>query len=171
MAHVLDEIDVIKNIEQMYESNNSFSILMDFERILDELNLYVYKNWMDGEIVEGPRIDRHWISAKFMWPYEDMPDPSGAKRLTDYDCKVVYTKGQYVKPRKILDPNDIRPGTKKGKLDKSPVWIVGISIPLSLISSMSASHLEDMQLSIDDYDMATAQTGAEEPVAEEPTKE
>ena len=32
---------------------------MDFERVLDT-SIYAYKNWMEGEIVEGSHIDRYW---------------------------------------------------------------------------------------------------------------
>ena len=54
-----------------------------------------------------------------MWPYDQrMPDPHGRQEIyLDYDCKVHIPKISYViKPRKIMNPDDIRPGTKKGKL-------------------------------------------------------
>jgi len=109
MANILDSIDVIKNIESMYESNTAFNVLKDFERVLDELDLYVYKNWEDGELAEGPIIDRHWVSAKFFWSADQMPDPMGGKRLLDYDCKVFYQKSYIIKPRTVMDPDDFRP--------------------------------------------------------------
>jgi hypothetical protein len=146
MANILDELDVIKNIENMYGSNTSFNVLKDFERIIDELDLYVYKNWQDGELAEGPIVDRHWVSAKFFWPKESMPDPMGAKRLLDYDCKVNYKKSYIVKPKKIMDPDDIRQGTKKGKLEKHPIWIVEIQMPKKLLSDIYAANLEDLDI-------------------------
>jgi hypothetical protein len=145
MANILDELEVIKNIENMYENNTAFNVLKDFERIIDELDLYVYDNWYDGELAEGPNIDRHWVSAKFFWPRDKMPDPMGAKRLLDYDCKVAYQKSYIVTPRKILEPDDIRPGTKKGKLDRSPIWIVEIRMPKKLISDIFAANLEQIE--------------------------
>ena len=48
-----DVLDIIKNVESIYDSNTSFNILKDFEKVLDELDLYVYKNWEDGELCEG----------------------------------------------------------------------------------------------------------------------
>ena len=65
-----DILDVIKNVESIYSTNSSLSTLKDFERVLDEMNMYVYKNWQDGELAEGPVVDRHWIKASFMWPHE-----------------------------------------------------------------------------------------------------
>lgn len=146
MANILDELDIIKNIESIYDSNNSFNVLKDFERIIDELDLYVYKNWEEGELASGPNIDRHWVSASFFWPRDQMPDPMGAKRLLDYDCKVTYRKSFIVKPRQILDPDDIRPGTKKGKLDRLPIWIVDISMPKKLIADLYAANLENLDV-------------------------
>jgi len=133
---MIDVLNIVKNIETIYESNTSLTVLKDFERVLDELDLYVYDNWSDGEIAEGPVIDRHWVSCKFFWPAEKMPDPMGGKRLLDYDCKVRMGKDSLLVPRKIRKEEDIRPGTKKGKLDRKPVWVVEIMMPTSLIGEV-----------------------------------
>ncbi len=146
MANILDTIDVIKNIESMYESNTAFNVLKDFERVLDELDLYVYKNWEDGELAEGPIIDRHWVTAKFFWPKEKMPDPMGGKRLLDYDCKVAYQRSYIIKPRQVLDPDDFRPGTKKGKLERHPIWIVEIRMPKKLLSDMYSTNMDEFEV-------------------------
>ena len=100
--------DLIKNVENVYNSNTAFEVLKDFERVIDELDLYVYKNWEDGELVSGPKISRHWVTCAFMWPRKDMPDPMGGKRLLDYDCKVRFSKDYIIKPRKIRKPDDVR---------------------------------------------------------------
>lgn len=128
-----DVMDIIKNVESIYDSNTAFNVLKDFEKVLDELDLYVYKNWEDGELAMGPDIERHWVTCAFMWDKENMPDPMGGKRLLDYDCKVRYKKDTLVVPRKITKPGDMRPGTKKGKLDRKDVWIVEIQMPKKLI--------------------------------------
>jgi hypothetical protein len=139
-----DVMDVIKNVESMYDSNTAFNILKDFERVLDELDLYVYANWEDGELAMGPKIERHWVTCGFMWPRDKMPDPMGGKRLVDYDCKVSYKKDYLVVARKIQKPDDIRPGTKKGKLDREPVWVVEIQMPKKLIIDiLGGSKMED----------------------------
>lgn len=159
MANILDSLDVIKNIEDMYDSNTSFGVLKDFERVLDELDLYVYKNWIDGELAAGPFVDRHWVTVKFFWPRDKMPDPMGAKRLLDYDCKVGYQKSYIVRPKKIIDPDDFRPGTKKGKLERHPIWIVEIRMPKNLISEIYGANLED----IDVKELEEPTPGTEQP--------
>jgi hypothetical protein len=75
--------DVLKNIEQVYGSNNSLNMLKDFERVIDELDTYVYDNWIDGELVEGPKEGRYFVECTFMWPKDKMPEPVGGMRLIE----------------------------------------------------------------------------------------
>jgi len=132
--------DVIKTIENVYETDTAFTILKDFERVLDELNLYVYDNWAEGELAQGPDMRRHFVTCTFMWPRDKMPDPEGGKRLVDYGCKVFYKKDVYVYPRKVLQSGDLRPGTKKGKLDQLPIWLVEIRMPKELIKTIYSGY-------------------------------
>jgi hypothetical protein len=150
-----DVLDIIKNIESIYDSNTSFQVLKDFERVLDELDIYVYENWEDGELAEGPVIDRHWVSCTFMWPIDNMPDPMGGKRLLDYDCKVFYGKSSLIKPRKIRKPDDIRPGSKKGKLDRHPIWLVKIQMPKKLIADIYQGYQEQYTEPANDVKIAS----------------
>lgn len=154
-----DSLDIIKNVESIYNSDTAFTVLKDYERVLDDLDLYVYDNWENGELCEGPKIDRHWVTCCFMWPRNKMPDPMGGKRLTDYDCKVKYKKSDLVVPRKIESPEDYRPGTKKGKLDRLPIWMVEIQIPKSLLAEIYGGALEKTVL--DPANQITAQQEAQ----------
>ena len=137
-----DIYDVIENVNTIYDSNSAFEILKDFERVIDELDIYVYDNWKEGELVSGPKITRHWVTCSFMWPLKDMPDPMGGKRLLDYDCKVSYKKDHILEPRRIRKPEDIRPGTKKGKLDRREIWVVEINMPKKLIVDIYSGYNE-----------------------------
>lgn len=128
-----DILEIIKNIDTIYNSEDSLNILKDYERVFDELDLYVFENWKEGELVAGPKVERHWITCGFMWPKDKMPNPEAAKRLGEYGCQVKYIKDTLLTPRKIKTPDDIRPGTKKGKIDESPIWIVEISVPKKLV--------------------------------------
>lgn len=135
-----DIVEVIKNIQTLSTNDNVFKILKDFERVIDELDIYVFKNWEDGELVEGPEVSRYSVGCKFMWPREKMPDPEGGARLLDYGCKVIYEKDNMMVPRKVYSPDDYRPGTKKGKIDAHPVWVVTIIIPKKLMQDMFQGH-------------------------------
>ena len=131
-----DIIDVIKNLQTLSENNSAFKVLKDFERVIDELDVYVFKNWEDGELIAGPKVNRYDVECKFMWDRDNMPDPNGGKRLADYGCQVVYAKETVMLPRKIKDPGDFRPGTKKGKIDAHPIWTVKITMPKKLMQDV-----------------------------------
>ena len=156
-----DVYDLVKNIESVYSSNTAFQVLKDFERVIDELDIYVYKNWDEGELAEGPIIDRHWITCTFMWDKGTMPDPMGGKRLLDYDCKVRYKRSHRIVPRIIRKPDDIRPGTKKGKLDKKPIWLVEIQMPKSLVMDIYSGYKDMVEFETEAATDASA-TGQDE---------
>ena len=132
--------EIIQNIEQIYGSNNSLNMLKDFERVIDELDVYVYDNWIDGELVEGPKESRYYIQCTFMWSKENMPEPNGGKRLLEYGCKVEFAQDVISKVRKIKKPDDIRPGTRKGKIDQEEVWKVRITMPKKLMSDINRGY-------------------------------
>lgn len=140
-----DILDVINNVKDVYENNTNLGVLKDFERVLDELDIYVYKNWEDGELAVGPKVDRHWITCGFMWPKEQMPDPAGGKRLLDLGCRIQFERTHLVEPRKIRSPDDFRPGTKKGKLDHTPVWLVTIRMPKKLAFDIYKGYMDKMK--------------------------
>lgn len=158
-----DVLDIVKNISEIYESDKAFTVLKDFERVLDDLDIYVYENWEDGELVAGPKISRHWVTCSFMWPRDKMPDPMGGKRLLDYDCKVSFARDKIVKPRKIRKPDDIRPMTKKGKLDTHPIWVVEIMMPKKLIADIYSGY---KALNAVETDVGTAPSVAPTPETE-----
>jgi hypothetical protein len=103
-----------------------------------------------------------------MWPYEKMPDPMGGKRLLDYDCKVKFKKSTIIKPRKIRKPDDFRPGTKKGKLDTYPIWLVEIQMPKSLIADIYSGYRDDIEQPAQEVKVASDTQPADEVAAEAP---
>ena len=131
-----DVLDIIKNVQSLYAMGPTLTILKDFERVIDELDVYVFKNWEEGELLSGPVDSRHFVTCSFMWPVDKMPDPSGGKRLTDRGCKVFYRRDELLKPRKIKTPADYRPGTTKGKIDSHDIWVVEIRMPKELIGNL-----------------------------------
>ena len=134
-----DVLDIIRNVQSLYAISPSLGILKDVERVCDELNLYVFKNWEDGELLEGPKDSRHFVTCSFMWPIDQMPDPSGGKKLVDKGCKVTYKKDVLFKPRTIKTPDDYRQGTTKGKIDGHDIWVVEIRMPKELIGNFKYS--------------------------------
>ena len=147
-----DVLDIIRNVQSLYAIGPTLGILKDFERVLDELDVYVFANWEEGELLSGPVDSRHFVTCSFMWPADKMPDPSGGKRLLDRGCKVTYQKDELLKPREIKGPEDYRPGTTKGKIDGHDIWVVEIKMPKELIGNFK--HGKDEIESQDETDMA-----------------
>ena len=145
-----DIVKIIENVKTIYESNTHMRVLKDFERVLDELDLYVFEKWSEGELILGPKVSRHTVECAFMWPRDKMPNPQAGRRLLDYDCKVSYKKDFLTQPRKIESPDDYRPGTKKGKLDQLPIWIVNIKMPKQLMFDMYKGYMRE----VDEYTLA-----------------
>jgi len=140
---------VADNIKKLYMSEGSLLTLMDFERVLDELDLYAFKNWQLGELVQGPDIGKYKVGCIFMWPEKLMPDPSGARRLLPFDCDVKFKKTKIQIPIKIEDPEDYIPGTHKARLIEKLVWLVEIVMPKSLMNDIRTGSVEMEDQSID----------------------
>ena len=155
--------DIIQNIEQIYGSNNALNLLKDFERVIDELDVYVYENWIDGELVSGPKETRYFVECTFMWPRDQMPEPAGGKRLLEYGCKVQVAESEIAKVRKIKTPDDIRPGTRKGKIDHEPIWMVKIAMPKKLMHDINRGYTELDRNKVEDIVGAAGVNASVEP--------
>lgn len=154
-----DYWQVASNIREIYMSDGSITTLLDFERVLDEVDLYAFQNWEMGELVAGPDIGKYRVTCTFMWPLDLMPDPRGARRLLPFDCEVEYQKKEIQIPVKITDPSDYRPGTKKAKLMTKEVWLVAITMPKALMNDIRTGsiEMEDQDIELDDLDQAYEQ--------------
>ena len=145
---------VADNIRDIYLSDGSLSTLLDFERVLDELDIYAFKNWQLVELVSGPDIGKYRVGCIFMWPGELMPDPRGARRLLPFDCDVRFKKTTIKIPIKIEDPDDFIPGTHKARLVRKPVWLVEIVMPKSLMNDIRTGSIElaDQEIDLEELD-------------------
>jgi hypothetical protein len=154
-----DYWQVADNIRDIYMSDGSLSTLLDFERVLDEVDVYAFKNWEIGELVAGPEISKYRVSCTFMWPLKLMPDPRGGRRLLPFDCEVRYKKQKIKIPIKITDPSDYIPGTHKARLVEKEVWLVEIIMPKALMSEIRTGsiEMEDQDIDLGDLDDAYEQ--------------
>jgi len=154
-----DYWQVADNIRDIYMSEGSLTTLLDFERVLDEVDIYAFRNWDIGELVAGPDIGKYRVTCTFMWPLKMMPDPRGGRRLLAFDCEVEYAKKEIKIPIKITDPSDYRPGTKKAKLMTRDVWLVSITMPKALMNDIRTGsiEMEDQDIELDELDQAYEQ--------------
>ena len=157
--------DIITNTKDIYMTDSSLETLLDFERVLDELDLYVFTNWKKGELVEGPIVEKYFVTCVFMWPYKMMPDPRGAERLQEYKCDIRYKKDYLSQPKKVKDPKDFKPGTKYPASESHPIWLVELVMPKQLITDIKQGSLELEGETLDMEDVEQAyQTGMDDDV-------
>jgi len=160
----LDYYNVVDVIKHLYMSDGSMVTLLDFERVLDNCDIYAYQNWILGELVQGPEISRYQVSCTFLWPHHLMPDPKAGKRLIPFGCKISYKKTTMKVPVKIKSRDDFEPGTKMNKLKEVPIWLVEITIPKELISDIRSGsvEMEDEVIDLEDLDLAYEENQAGE---------
>lgn len=154
-----DDIDfpsIIDNIKGIYNSDGSMSTLIDFERVLDDADLYAYKNWVLGEVVSGPDIRRYDVSCVLMYPHKLMPDPRGAKRLLSVGCNIKFKKTKITVPIEIKDSGDFKPGTHYPKMVERDVWLVRIEMPKQLMDEIREGSIDlaGQTIDLDELDSA-----------------
>ena len=152
----MDIKDTIKTVKKIYMSDSSLNMLMDFERVLDNIDIYTFPNWDKGELVDGPKISKYFVSCKFMWPYRKMPDPSGANRLVPFGVKIRYSTTNIQMPAEIKSSDNYRPGSRKGKLIPVKVWVVEILMPKNLMKDIKQGFREIAGEEIDLSDLSMA---------------
>ena len=154
--------DLNDHLRKVSEGESLLDMLLEFEGILDEVDLYAYKNWIKGEILEGPDVGRHWVTAKFMYMSEDMPDPSGAERLLSRGIKVKFCREELKYPKKIKNWDDVDQarsfnargggygglgglggvGYVKPKVMTDKVWVVEIKMPRKYVDNTIQDYVD-----------------------------
>ena len=161
--------DIIENTKDIYMTDSAISTLLDFERVIDELDIYTFDYWKQGELVAGPVYEKYFVTCTFMWPYKRKPDTRGAKRLADYDCVIKYKHDVLEYPVKVKSPTDFVAGTKMPKLGKTPVWLVSITIPKKLMQEITQGSLELESDSVDAEDIDQSyETGLDDKMYQTP---
>ena len=132
----MTDLDSIKKaLVAISKGDTILDTLLEFERTLDNAEIFAYKNWLMGELVEGPILKRHFYKTVWMYPKKLMPDPDGGLRLTKLGANVNFKKGNFKRPTKVKGPEDwVDPSTKRAKMVDSEVWLVTIELPMKYIN-------------------------------------
>lgn len=152
----VDFVSIVSTVKGIMTSDGTMSTLLDFERVLDESDLYAYQNWILGELVQGPDIGKYTVTCTFMWPYKLMPDPTGAKRLAVIGCTTKFAKSKIKVPIEVTNYEDFVQGTRYPKMVEKPVWFVQIEIPKDLMNEIKEGSIDlaDQTIDLEDIDDA-----------------
>lgn len=155
MATDLESIK--KTLVGISKGEGILETLLEFERTLDNLEIFAYQNWIHGELVNGPIISRYWYTVTFMYPAKLMPNPDAGLRLTKLGAKVKFEKGTFKKPVAVKGPSDWADiTTKKAKIKEHKVWLVTIEMPLKYIDKglTNIDDIIDKDIDLDNADLA-----------------
>lgn len=132
------------DFEKINDSPHLLDILIQMEDVLDSLDIYVFANWMKGEVVEGPTVRRYWFDFTLRYDIEKMPDPRGAMRLLKHGVRVDYNKV-------TVEETD-------GSEPSEPnFWEVMVSVPKRLVADLNAAELDFYDEDIEIEDVQDAQ--------------
>lgn len=171
-------------IKKISETNTLLDMLLEFEKTLDNIDLYAFANWDEGEVLEGPTLGRHHLTVKLMYPHAKMPDPDGAKRLIARDCLVEYSKDTLIRPKRVRNFDDLIIEVKpdgvpsyKAKTTEEKVWVVEIKMPRRYVDEFDIDKVKadedayvdmedisaDAQMQATDVDVGADNVGNETP--------
>ena len=149
------------DLDKLEDASHLLSILLQMEDVLDSLDLYCFENWLDGEVVEGPIIRRHWVSMSLLYPSDKMPDPRAALRLLKHHIMVEFDKIERTKtgtPKDTRNANTPGAGTSivQAKAGKERDWLVKITVPRRLLDQIAAADADTYEddVEIDDVESA-----------------
>ena len=152
----IDYVSIVDTVKGIFTSDGSMNTLLDFERVIDDADIYAFKNWELGELVQGPIVKRYTVQCTFMWPYKLMPDPRAIKRLLTIGCDVQYAKSEIEVPIEIENYDDYVPGTRYPKSKKRKIWFVSITIPKHLMDEIKEGSIDLAEQTIDLEDIESA---------------
>jgi hypothetical protein len=152
----MDQLDIISQLDKNINRSSALDVLLQVDSVLDSLNIYAYKNWIEGEIVDGPHIERYWVTLTLMYPHKLMPDPAGAERILAKGGKVFFAKDELITAAKLVTPDDVaeiaderRPDMPAAKKIKRPIWLITLELPRTFLDSMTSDKVKIDDLSID----------------------
>jgi len=146
-----------RHAKRLHKHANLTEILIQIEDFFDGLDLYVFKNWFEGEVYKGPEIRRYWVDLTLMYPYKMMPDPQGAMRLIKHGAKVNFSKSL----KEVSVPSDMEDEASQIEQNnpesvEEPIWLVSISIPRKFIEELDDDDLELYDDDVDTNDVSDA---------------
>lgn len=149
-------LQIVKKIDS---SPDLVDVMISIEDYLDKNDMYAFKNWILGELIEGPEILPYWIKVSFKWDGDKMPDPVGAARLLPHGTKISYMKTTQNESQPVNSPSDYKSGTKKPKIKPVPVWVVEMLIPRRFVQNIDKEIMDLYDERVDDISISANAQG------------
>lgn len=153
-----------ETVQRLFDDSSLLDILLGVEEYFDNADLYVFSNWIDGEIVEGPVVSKYWVEVTLKYDMDKMPDPRGAYLFENQGTKIMVRQDvERVIPKYAKDMDDLDIESGKVKEEKVPVILIKFVIPRRLVD---AASVEEYKLLDDDMEETgdVPQDNMEEPM-------
>jgi len=149
----MDNVDkALQAVRRIDDSPDLVDIMISIEDYLDRNDIYAFKNWINGELIDGPIVKPYWISVTFKWPHKQMPDPMGGVRLLPHGTKINFRLENENVPIKVTTPADYQPGTHKPKIKTEKVWVVDMLIPRRFVEDIDTEIMDLYDDRVEDTD-------------------
>jgi hypothetical protein len=145
------------DLETINETPYLLDLLLQMEDVLDTQDIYVFENWFDGVLVDGPKVRRYWLDMTLLYPEKKMPDPRAALRLLKIGARVDFQKVEQERTEAPEESEKEKGEEKEKSPSTEKVWLVRISIPRRLITELNANQLDFYANEIDIEDVQDAQ--------------
>lgn len=158
-------------IQSLYDQSGLLDILLGVEEYFDNMDLYAYKNWIYGELIEGPIVSKYWVEVVFKFSEETFPDPVATKMFEKQGTKVSikrdYEDFPIAHPRQETDMQMFIGGmgsgtVKKPKSERKPVLLYKFQIPRRLVNPES---FDEYKLMASDFNQSDMNEEIDDPVA------
>lgn len=125
---------IYKNTKNVNDDYGKLDAAMEVAAFMEQIGAFAFDNWIDGELVFGPQIEKYYVTIKLMFPNKMPPNPAVFERLTNLECMVELEEDTYKRVALIKDDSE-RPieytaeqGFRK-KVFEHRVWVVTIRVP------------------------------------------
>jgi len=151
-SHMNSLDQALQAVRRLDDSPDLVDIMIGIEDYLDRHDIYAFKNWIHGELIQGPIVKPYWVTVQFKWPHRQMPDPQGGVRLLPHGTKILFRLMNQRVPVKVTKPSDYQPGTHKPKIITEKIWVVEMMIPRRFIEDIDQEIMNLYDDRIEDSD-------------------
>lgn len=138
------------DFNKLEDAPHLLDLLVSMEDVLDSLDLYVFENWLQGEVIEGPLVRRHWMSMALLYPHDKKPNVNSAARLIKHGVKVEFNQVQR-EPDK-----DSKKNMTKDTEENLSFWRVKLTFPRRLLGEINPTDIDMYEDDVDEEDLENA---------------
>lgn len=162
-------MDSSQAIQNLYDQDGLLDILLGVEEYFDNMDLYAYKNWINGEIVEGPNVSKYWVEITLKFSHDTFPDPVATKIFEKQGTKIFVRPDWEVHPIEHPRSNDDMQSIlgnaanlSTPKDERTPILLVKFQIPRRLVNPESFDEYKLMASDFNSNSMNEEESAAPE---------